>query len=58
MENRNEQKHTITPNELNFLIELQNELNTQDTVYQADPRFWVVGNYQYKPIIQISTTKQ
>ena len=25
-----------------FLKELQHEMNTQDTVCQADPRFWVV----------------
>lgn len=32
----------LTDEQRTFLIELQEELNTQDTVCQADPRFWVV----------------
>lgn len=32
----------LTDEQRAFLIELQEELNTQDTVGQADPRFWVV----------------
>lgn len=35
-------KHNITQEELQFLSQLQTELNTQDTVGQADPRFWVL----------------
>lgn len=36
------EKHKITQEELKFLKELQEELNTQDTVCQANPRFWVI----------------
>ena len=36
------EKHNITNEELEFLHELQKELNTQDTVSQANPRFWVI----------------
>ena len=43
MEERNIEKHNLTQEELDFLIELQHELNTQDTIGQADPRFWVVA---------------
>ncbi len=32
----------LTDEQRKFLIDLQEELNTQDTVGQADPRFWVV----------------
>lgn len=39
---RNTEKHRITSEELDFLINLQKEMNTQDTICQADPRFWVV----------------
>ncbi len=42
------QKHKITKEEINFLKELQKEMNTQDTVCQADPRFWVVATDKYK----------
>lgn len=35
-------KHKITDEELQFLSDLQKELNTQDYVSQADPRFWVI----------------
>lgn len=38
----NIEKHKITQEELKFLKELQEELNTQDTVCQANPRFWVI----------------
>lgn len=38
-------KHQITEDERQFLRDLQKELNTQDHVSQADPRFWVIkGN--------------
>ena len=43
---RNIEKHDLTQEELDFLIELQHELNTQDTICQADPRFWVVAGTQ------------
>ena len=32
----------LSEEQRSFLMELQEELNTQDTVGQADPRFWVV----------------
>jgi len=35
-------KHLITDDEIAFLLELQKEMNTQDNVGQADPRFWVI----------------
>lgn len=35
-------KHDITEEEIEFLINLQKEMNTQDTVGQAEPRFWVI----------------
>ena len=37
------EKHKITKEEIEFLKELQKEMNTQDTIGQADPRFWVVA---------------
>lgn len=46
MEERNIEKYSLTQEELDFLIDLQHELNTQDTVSQADPRFWVVAGTQ------------
>lgn len=35
-------KHNITGEEIQFLKELQKEMNTQDHVSQADPRYWVI----------------
>lgn len=35
-------KHLITDDEIAFLLKLQKEMNTQDNVGQADPRFWVI----------------
>lgn len=35
-------KRKITPEEIDFLISLQKEMNTQDTCGNADPRFWVI----------------
>lgn len=35
-------KHRITDEELDFLLELQKEMNTQNTWAQADPRIWVI----------------
>lgn len=43
-------KHKITQEELNFLKELQKEMNTQDTVSQADPRFWVVATDKHEEL--------
>lgn len=37
-----EEKHALTADEVKFLLELQKEMNTQDHVSQADPRFWVI----------------
>ena len=34
------EKHVLTEEEIRFLLELQKEMNTQDHVGQADPRFW------------------
>ena len=35
--------------EIKFLQELQEELKTQDTDYQATPRFWGIMNYRIVP---------
>ena len=43
------EKHQITKDEIEFLKNLQTELNTQDNVGQADPRFWVINSWR-KPI--------
>lgn len=39
----------LTADEIKFLKELQDELNTQDTFGQADPRFWVVVQDRWYP---------
>lgn len=39
-------KHGITLQEIQFLQKLQKEMNTQDTVCQADPRFWVIAGIE------------
>ncbi len=39
----------MTKEQIEFLKNLQQELNTQNTVGQADPRFWVVAQYEWKP---------
>jgi len=36
------EKRKITPEDIEFLREFQKELNTQDTLGQANPRFWVI----------------
>lgn len=36
------EKHPLTVEEILFLMELQKEMNTQDQVGQADPRFWAI----------------
>jgi len=38
-------KRPITTEEIQFLIELQREMNTQDHVSQADPRYWVIRDF-------------
>lgn len=40
------EKHAITSEEIQFLMELQKEMNTQDHVSQADPRYWVIRDFQ------------
>lgn len=39
-------KHSITNEEIAFLCELQKEMNTQDHVGQAAPRYWVIRDYK------------
>ena len=41
----NIEKHRITEEEIQFLKKLQHEMNTQDHVCQADPRYWVIRDY-------------
>lgn len=41
----NIEKHRITEEEIQFLKNLQHEMNTQDHVCQADPRYWVIRDY-------------
>lgn len=41
----NTEKHKITEEEIQFLKDLQKEMNTQDHVGQADPRYWVIRDY-------------
>lgn len=40
------EKHKITKEEIKFLQNLQNEMNTQDNVGQANPRYWVIRDYE------------
>lgn len=35
-------KRTLDENDIKFLLELQKEMNTQDTTGTAEPRFWVI----------------
>ena len=39
------ERHDITKDEIQFLIELQKELNTQDCYGQAEPKYWVIKDY-------------
>ena len=39
-------KHEITLEELQFLKKIQKEMNTQDTVGQPNPRYWVIRDYE------------
>lgn len=36
------EKRKITPEEIDFLISLQKEMNTQDTCGNPEPMFWVI----------------
>lgn len=38
----------LTVADLDFLAGLQREMNTQDTLGQRDPRFWVIMDYDYR----------
>lgn len=38
----------LTIADLDFLTDLQREMNTQDTLGQRDPRFWVIMDYDYR----------
>lgn len=40
------EKHKITIDEIDFLKKLQKEMNTQDHVGEADPRYWVIRDYE------------
>lgn len=40
------EKRPITSEEIQFLIDLQKEMNTQDDLGQADPRYWVIRDHQ------------
>ena len=42
----NTEKHNITEEEITFLKKIQHEMNTQNTVGQADPRYWVIRDYK------------
>lgn len=39
-------KHVLSPEDREFLLALQREMNTQDTTGTADPRFWVIKGSQ------------
>ncbi len=36
------EKRSLNDNDIKFLLELQKEMNTQDTTGTAEPRFWVI----------------
>ncbi len=40
------EKHQITTEEIKFLSNLQKEMNTQDNVGQASPRYWTIRDYK------------
>lgn len=42
------QLRQITREDIEFLADLQNEMNTQPHLCQADPRFWVVKTFEYR----------
>ena len=39
-------KRAITTEEIAFLKDLQHRINTQDHISQADPRYWVIRDYE------------
>lgn len=41
-------KHSLTQDDLVFLKGLQHVLNNQPTCATADPRFWVIRDYEYR----------
>lgn len=41
-------KSSLTQDDLVFLKELQHELNNQPTLATADPRYWVIRDYEYR----------
>lgn len=41
------QKHGITAADVEFIKDLQRILNTQDSMGQADPKFWVIKGSRY-----------
>lgn len=43
-------RRPITLDDIRFLTELQRTLNTQDTMGNADPRFWVVAQSRIVPV--------
>lgn len=44
------QKHPLTAGDLMFLAELQRVLNTQDSMGNAAPRFWVIAQNEERPV--------
>lgn len=42
-----------TREDIAFLANLQNEMNTQPHLCQADPRFWVIVDYRYRPAARL-----
>lgn len=45
---KSQELRPITKYDLAFLSTLQKEMNTQPTLATADPRFWVIMDYQYR----------
>jgi hypothetical protein len=39
-------KRAITEDDIRFLKDLQKEMNTQDTMGQGAPRYWVIRDYE------------
>lgn len=42
-------KRPLTQDDVQFLTALQHEMNTQDTMCNADPRFWVIKGVRWNP---------
>lgn len=42
-------KLKLSDKEVQFLIKLSREMNTQNTNFQAQPVFWVVGDFEWRP---------